>query len=271
MGGATLGSTIPGVGTLAGAGIGAGLGLLGGMFGGGGPHDQQIKALQALSTEAGGRQAPMLGPASLAGNSSFRGNQQQLVSNLEALSQGRGPSLASEMLNQNVQNATANQTAMAAGARGNPALAQRQAMNNAAMMTGQAAQQAQQARVAEQLGAMNQLGLAVYGARGQDESLGQFNAGAQNQMAMANAENQLRFWAQNDQARLQALQAQFGPAAANAQAPGIGDYLMAFGGGLGQQRAQAQQARDLQAGQLYGNAFNQLGTATRNFRQSGLV
>jgi hypothetical protein len=243
MGGATLGSTIPGVGTLGGALIGGGLGALGGLFGGGGGPSEQEKLLMAMAQEQSKRQAPMLGNAAQAGYSDFRDNQSGLVSQLEALSRGQGPSLATEMLKQNTANASANQMAQAAGARGNATMANRQALNNSAMMTGQAAGQAAQMRAQEQLGAMQQLGLTLHGARGMDESMNQWNAGQQNAFSMQNANNQLQFWAQNDMARLAALQGGYGMQQQTAQQPGIGDYLMAFGGGLGQQRALAQQGQ----------------------------
>lgn len=243
MGGATLGSTVPGVGTLFGALGGGLLGGLGSYFGGQGPAPgaqdlEKLRAFYDQMSQQGGVQLP---PAAQAGQSGFRDNQANLISQLEALSQGRGPSLASQMLQQQTNQATENQYAQAAGARGNPALANRQAMNNAAQLQSQAGAQMANARVAEQLGALQQLGLGIYGARGQDEGLSQFNAGQTNQMAT----EQGRLGQMNNQIRLQALQQMMSGAmqqgAYQAQQPGVGDYLMAFGGGLGQMRGFGQQ------------------------------
>lgn len=247
----TFGDTLKGgMGGLAATGgnplgglVGAGLGMFGGLFGGGDPAgSEQQRLLMALAQEQAGRRAPGMG-LSQAGLSGFRDNQRNLISGLEAMAAGRGPSAATAMLQQQAQAGAANQQAMAAGARGNPALAARNAMNNTAALQGQAAGQAAVARAQEQLGAYSQLGGAIGTGRQQDEQLGMFNAGQANDMERARALAQLQFWAQNDMGRLNALNSAFGNAGAMAQQPSIGDYLMAFGGSLGQMRGMAKQSQ----------------------------
>lgn len=225
LGGATAGSAFGPWGTA----IGGGIGILGGLFGGGGQDpagSQQNKALLALAEEAKGRQ---FDPAAY---SDFRTDQREHIGRLKALASGQGPSLATEMLRKSVGDATANQTAMAAGARGNPALAARQALNNSAGISAQANQAGAMARAQEQLAAMQQLGLGIYGARGQDEAMNQFNAtGRANQMS------------QNDLVRLRALGGSLDAQTMINQQPTFGDYLMGAGGALGQILALAKQGK----------------------------
>ena len=225
IGGATAGA---GFGP-AGAIVGGGLGALAGFLGGGGTPEgqEQRDMLMALARSAGSR-----GLGADVGFSDFRGDQRDYLSRLRAMSQGEGPSLATEMLRKNTQDAAANQTAMAAGARGNPALAARQAMNATAGLTAQAQQSMAMARAQEQLGAMQQLGLGIYGARGQDEGV-----------MTGNADRRLRGLAQNDATQLAALQASLGAGQMAQMQPGFGDMLMGAGGGLGQALLLARQSR----------------------------
>lgn len=227
IGGATAGSALGPWGTA----IGGGLGMLGGFLGsgsGGPPEGQEQRdMLMALARQAGSR-----GVGQDVGFSDFRGDQRDYLARLRAMSMGEGPSMATEMLRKNTQDATANQTAMAAGARGNPALAARTAMNATAGLTSQAAQAASLARAQEQLGAMQQLGLGVYGARGQDEGI-----------LTGNADRRLRGLAQNDMTRLQALQASLGAGQMAQSQPGFGDMLMGAGGALGQALMLAKKSR----------------------------
>lgn len=246
MGGAALGSTIPGIGTLVGAGAGGLLGALGSYIGGGpqNPGQSEIDRMNALYDQLGNRTP--LGPAAQAGYSGFRGDQRGYINQLQALANGQGPSLATNMLNQATADATNNQYAQAAGARGNASLANRSAANSAAMLQGQAAQAGANARVQEQLGALGMLGGTIQGARGQDEGLGMFNTGQTNQMRMTDAQ----LAQMNNQLRLQALMGAMGGQMQGSQIaqqqPGWGDYLMAFGGGLGQARGFGQQGQQQQ-------------------------
>lgn len=244
LGGATAGAGIGGpYGALVGGGIGMLGGALGGMFGGSPGGSEQNKQLLALANEAAGRQYD---PAAY---SSFRGDQTDYLGRLRALSSGQGPSLASEMLRQNTENATANQAAMAAGARGNAAMAARQGMNNAAGITAQGAQSAAMARAQEQLGALQQLGLGIYGARGQDESMNQFNA-----------QSVLQQQRQNDATRLGALGQSLGAQQYMGTQPTAGNYLLGAGGSLGQIYALARQGKQDQAQQAGQQNYGQPGT-----------
>lgn len=130
--------------------------------------------------------------AAQAGASSLQADQRDYIGRLRALSEGRGPSLAQEQMRQSTDRVTNQQYAMAAGARGNPALAQRQAMNQAGALQSAAAGQSAQARAMEQLGALSQMGGAIGQGRGQDETLNMFNAGQTNATTSANDALRLR-------------------------------------------------------------------------------
>lgn len=226
LGGATAGA---GLGGPVGALVGGGIGILGGLFGGGGGEpagSEQNRYLLELANEAKGRQ---FDPAAY---SDFRTDQREHVNRLKALASGQGPSLATEMLRKSVGDATANQAAMAAGARGNAGLAARQALNNTAGITAQANQAGAMARAQEQLNALQQLGLGIYGARGQDESMNQFNATGRAQTQQ-----------EADRVRLQALGGSLNAQQMINQQPTWGDYLMGAGGSLGQIMALARQGK----------------------------
>lgn len=237
IGGATAGAGVGPYGALIGGGIGGLAGLFGGGMGGTPEGQEQRDMLMALAKEAQTRGLPQD-----VGFSDFRGDQRDYIGRLRALSEGRGPSLASEMLRKNTQDAMANQTAMAAGARGNPALAARSAMNNTAGITAQAAQTAAMARAQEQLGALQQMGLGIYGARGQDEGI-----------MTGNADRRLRGLALNDATRLNAISSSLPAGQLAAQQPGIGDYLMGGGGALGQALMLARQSKKGRAVDAAGN------------------
>lgn len=228
LGGATAGA---GIGGPWGAAIGGGLGMLGGLLGAGRMPDpagtEQNKALMELANEQRGRQ---FDPAAY---SDFRTDQREHIARLKALASGQGPSLANEMLRKQVADAGANQAAMAAGARGNPALAARQALNNTAGITAQANQAGAMARAQEQLAATQQLGLGIYGARGQDEGMNQFNATGRAQTQQ-----------EADRLRLQALGGSLNAQQMINQQPSWGDYLMGAGGSLGQIMALARQGKE---------------------------
>lgn len=210
-----------GFGGPVGAAIGGGLGLLGGLFGGGG-GDRYRQMLEQM-TQGGYHQA---GPAAQGGYSSFRGNQQNLIGMLEAMARGQGPSLAAMQMREGMDRAAGSQNALAAGAAGrgaSPGGAYLNAANQTAAIQSQGARDTAQARVGEQLGALNQLGLATYGARGQDEETNRFNAGQQNQMSMAN----LQAMMQTDAGRAQILQM-----LAGSSGPGMGTQILAGGAGM---------------------------------------
>lgn len=221
-----------------GAAIGAGIGgITGGLFGGGGDDgrkltkEDRMRAL-AFYEQLGQGQAAQAGPASLAEQSAFRSNQRDLVGRLEALSRGEGPSLAQEQLRAATDRASNQQYAMAAGARGNPALAARNAANQAGSLQSQAAGQAAMARAAEQLGALQQLGGVTGQARMMDEGLSQYNAGQQNQVGMFNANQANQFSGTNNALRLQALSQSSGLGTQLGQMPTQIERLQAGAQGL---------------------------------------
>lgn len=171
-GGALAGGAIGGP---AGAIIGGGLGLLGGLFGGSGEDPQVAEArkrLMALSGQDIGFER--------AGGSDVRGRQMGYLDQVSALSQGRGPSLAREMLRDSMERAKSAGTSAVASAVGRgvgPGGAYRNATNVMAAQQNQAARTGAMAGAAEQLGALSTLGGALQGVRGQDENLSMFNAG----------------------------------------------------------------------------------------------
>lgn len=226
LSGAAMGSMFGPIGTGVGGLVGGGLGLLGGLFGNN--NDAQRKQLQDYYNSIGaGRPAPQAGPAAQAGYSGFRTNQSNLVSRLEALSQGQGPSLAAQQFQQATDRNNSQQMAMAASGRGGP-LSAFNAANNMATLGAQAAQGSAAARTQEQQMALNQLGLALQGARTSDEETNRFNAGQQNQMSQANLDARLKSMGMDDQTRLQILGLMN---QANSQ-PGLGSQLLAGGAGM---------------------------------------
>jgi hypothetical protein len=226
MTGAAIGTAVyPGLGTAIGGAAGfLGGGLLGGLMGG---QDQLKNSLGNLADYYGSRQAPT-GGAVQAGDSQFRQNQAGLISQLEAMARGEGPSAASLQMRQAMDRAAAGQASAAAGAGGrgvNAGAALRNASNQTAALQAQNARDTGMMRVQEQLGAISQLGSAIQGARGQDQSLAQFNAGQVNQMTQADMQAILQQYSINQQGQLQAYQQ-----LAKAMGPGLGTELMAGGG-----------------------------------------
>ncbi len=232
MGGFAIGGPVGGA-------IGGGLGLLGGLFGGGGASEYQNR-LKSMEQEFANRNAPQVGAAERGGYSDFRGNQAALISQLEALSRGQGPSVAAQQMREAMDRSVGAQASLAAGSAGTgvgAGAALRNAQNNTAAIQSQGARDTGMMRAQEQLGALNQLGLTIHGARGADESMNRFNAAQGNQFALANLDAQLRAMGMNDQARLQALQM-----AMQGAGPGMGSSLLAGGAGalsalLGQRAA----------------------------------
>lgn len=232
MTGASLGAFAGPYGALIGGGLGGALGMF---TGGGDPYGEaDRRRMMEFEREVAGRQVPLLGQAAQGGVSDFRGDQRDLVSRLQAMASGKGPSLAQEQLRQGVDRATSQQYAMAAGARGNAGLAQRNAMNAAGMLQSQAAQQGAMAGAAEQLGAMSQLGTAAGQGRAMDDQMAQFNAGQTNSFSLANQDAMLRAEQMRDMARLQAMGKGFDMGAYAQQQPNGWDKAGAFAQGLNQ-------------------------------------
>jgi len=223
-GGAAAGGAIGGPW---GALLGGGVGLLGGLFGssGAGQYQDQLKKLAA---GYGNRTAPR-GTAQLAQNSGFRSNQAGLISNLEALARGEGPSAAQLQMREAMDRAAGAQAGAAAGAGGrgvNSGGALRNAMNNTAAIQAQGARDTATLRAQEQFNALGQLGQTLAQGRAADENTSQFNAGAQNQMTQANMDAMLQQLGLNDRSQLQALLMAMGGAGA-----GTGTSILAGGAG----------------------------------------
>lgn len=232
-----------------GALIGGGVGFLGGLLGDDSPSTSSYQdQLQKLSAGYGNRTAPQAGPASQAGYSGFRQNQAGLISQLEAMARGEGPSAASMQMREAMDRAAGAQASAAAGAGGrgvNAGAALRNASNNTAAIQSQGARDTGLMRVNEQLGAVNQLGQTIAQGRAGDENTNQFNAQANNQMAVANLQAKLQQLGLNDEAQLRALMGAMGGAASGP--PGLGTQLLAGGAsavpGLLQWRSQQQMNR----------------------------
>lgn len=180
VGGALGGSSIPGLGPFGAIGGGL-LGGLGGLFGGSG-KDQMTEEARRRLLALGGQNLT----AAQAGMSDQRGRQLNYLDQLQALSEGRGPSLARELLQDSMKQAEASQASTAAGATGR-GVGAGAAYRNAAGTLGSMGQAAQRtgalARAQEQLGAMSMLGQNIAATRGADEFNNQFNVGQTNDMA----------------------------------------------------------------------------------------
>lgn len=184
-GGAMAGGTFGPAGGL----LGGILGGFGGLFGGGGSDPQQEEIRRRLLALSGPG-----GPAAQAGMSDQRDRQITYLDQLQALSEGRGPSLAREMLQDSLKRSEASQAAVAASGTGRGVGAgggYRQAANNMGAMQSQANGQMAMARAQEQLGALGMLGSNIGATRGADENMNQFNVQQQNAMNEVNRRLQL--------------------------------------------------------------------------------
>lgn len=249
MGGAVMGSRLGPWGAVGGGVLG---GLLGG-FGGGGPtgpersnyqvpnFQQQYSKYGQLGNQYAGRAAPQMG------ESIFRQNQQGFIKTLENQAAGHGP--GQELVRQQAQTvadrAMSQQLGIAAGAApGGGATAARTAALAGGQMQSAVGGQAAQAGLQAQLGAMGMLGSTLEGARGQDLSRAQANAGFKLQNRSINDQAQLEALRQRmglsgmyqsgniayDQARMGQSQGQMG----------WGDMLMGAGMGAGQSQMMSQ-------------------------------
>lgn len=148
---------------------------------------------------------PQAGPAAQGQYSDFRTNQSQLINRLQDITSGQGPSVAAQQFMQAANANQRQQQGMAASGRGGP-LAAFNAANNMGNIGMQAAQGSATARLQEQQAMMGELEKTLYGARGADEQMNQFNAGEQNKTALANLDARLRAMGIDDQTRLGILQ-----------------------------------------------------------------
>jgi hypothetical protein len=214
-----------------------------------GQYDQYMK-------QFGNQQAPQMGPAAQSGNSGFRDNQRSLVTRLEAMANGQGPSLAAEQLKSATDRGMSQQASIAQSGRGNAGAANMVAANNMGRMQMQAAQDSAQGRIMESQMALNQLGGAINQGRQSDESNSQFNAQQKNFQSQGNLEAKLRAMGLSQQAIIQIL----GMKGQNAGAPGLGDQILAGGAGMfsfGQMQKAQQKANQQGQGQQGGSIFGQ--------------
>lgn len=117
----------------------------------------------------------------------FRTKQLTLAQALEKQMRGEGPSLAGIQFQQDTDRALKQQMAFAASNRNvNRALSSRQAMQNQAQLSQNAAQESAKQRFAEQLAAQQQLGSVVAQGREQDLGVATTNAGLAQQAGLSN-------------------------------------------------------------------------------------
>jgi hypothetical protein len=149
-----------------------------------GRNAQQINYQPASSQSMN---AAQLGSASLMSpeQQQFRGGQAGLVQDLQNQANGIGPSLAQQQLQQGTEANINSAMALGASQRG---LTAGQNLRNISDQTAnanqQAAQNAANLRLQEQMLARGQLGNVLQGARGQDIGVGSENMNAQNQFAL---------------------------------------------------------------------------------------
>lgn len=220
-------------GAMAGAAFGPWGAAIGGVaggalayFGNDGEGDYQDQ-LKKLANSYQGRQGPLAGPANTAQYSGFRQNQAALISQLEAMSRGEGPSAAAVQMRDAMDRAAGAQASGAAGAGGrgvNAGAAMRQSMNNTAAVQSQGARDTATLRSQEQMNATQMLGQNIQAGRGADEGVNEFNATAQNQQDLANLSAKMQMMGLNDQSQLQALML-----AMKSAGPGTGTQVLAGG------------------------------------------
>lgn len=242
-GGAMAGSAFGPWGTAIGGAVGGALGLFGG-DGGAGDQQRYKQQLAELSKTYANRQAPQLGAAGQAGPSNFRANQAGLISQLEAMARGEGPSAAAIQMREAMDRAAAAQTSAAAtaGGRGvNQGAAYLNAANNGAAIMAQGARDTATLRAQEQANAVGQLGQTLGQARGQDDQMSQYNTSAQNQFSLANLQAKLQTMGLNDEAQIRALMGALGVPVQ----PSTGDQLLAGGANALPSILQRQSAQEL--------------------------
>lgn len=156
--------------------------------------NKQLKDVQA-------RKAPTAEAATInqKPQAQFRGTQQNLVGQLEAQAAGQGPSLAQSQLQTATDRNIAQQAALAASGRGRTAgQGMRAAQMGAATANQQAAKQAAELRMQEQMQARQQLAGVASDARSQDIGLASSQAGLSQQANLANQQATLQNRAQQD-------------------------------------------------------------------------
>lgn len=151
--------------------------------------DQQQQQFAQQLAASQGQTAPQMSAASVdpTQQAQFRDAQVGLMNQLQAQSEGRGPSLANMQLQQGTEN---NIRALMAqgttGYGGNPALTQRNILQQSQAANQAAAQQSAMNRAQEQLNAQGQLANVAGAGRGADIGLATTNAQMQQQAASQN-------------------------------------------------------------------------------------
>jgi len=236
--GAAIGSFVPGVGTALGAGAGALVGGIGGFFGkwgggnegpgglptGVGAYDPNADAFygesgamlaDAQAGAAADSSWQQRQGAGMRAHQGYRGQQAQMrgqqldyISQLQAMAAGTGgPSAAEQVVQSQRDKNIAQASALAASGQGiSPALAMKQAQDQAGASGQAAAQQAATIRSQEAMQAQQMLGGAISGVRGQDIGWAMDNAGLRQQGAMANLDAQMQQRQMNDQMTQQFMQ-----------------------------------------------------------------
>lgn len=261
-GGAMAGSAFGPVGTAVGGVLGGALGYFGGSGKSG--YENQLKQ---LASGYANRQAPQAGMAQQGAYSGFRQNQAGLVSQLEAMARGQGPSAAAIQMRDAMDRAAGAQSSAVAGAGGrgvNAGAAYRNASNNTAAIQAQGSRDMATLRAQEQMNAMGQLGGVINQGRASDESMNQFNANSQNQVALANLQAKLQTLGLNDEAQLRALMGAMGAAG-----PGMGTQILAGGASalpsiLQYRQGQNQMAQQQALQAQMGGGASGFGQYTRN-------
>lgn len=263
MGGAMAGAPLGPAGAIG----GGALGLLSGFFGENKNDSQRRKMLMDLYGQS--MNAPQAGPAAQSAYSGFRQNQSNLISRLEAMANGQGPSLARQQFEQATDRNMRGQQAMAASGRGGP-LAQLTAANNMATLGANAAQGSALARTNEQMQAIGQLGGVINQGRQSDEGVNMFNAGQTNNTSLANLSARLDAMGMDQQKKLQILQMLGGQNQANNAQPGFGSQLMSGGAGLFSLWASQQAQKKAGQGGTGGSGIPGLGSTMNPFSGPGM-
>lgn len=206
-------------------------------------YDQAYGQYGNMAGGFAGRGAPQ------AGNSQFRSQQQGLGQQFgqEAAGNGIGQRLIQAQAQGQADRGMQQQFGMAAGARpGQGGMAMRNAMMNSGNMNAQVGGQSAQAQGQYQLGAMNNYGSFLQGARGADDSMSQFNSDMRLKQLGLNDASQLN--ALQQRLQLQGMQQQGGMGYEGnrtnryngvLQAPTFGEQLLSGGAGAATQAFKA--------------------------------
>jgi hypothetical protein len=168
-------------------------------------YDPAFRQYGHMADRFGNRQANQAGPSGYTGQQRQFGGQMQQ----EAMGNGLGQRLIRQQAQGQADRGMQQQMSMAASARpGQGGMAMRNAAMNAGNMNAQVGGQSAQAAGQYQLGAMQNYGQFLQGARGQDDSQAQFNADARFRQLGLNDQSQME--ALRQRLQLQGMQQQGG-------------------------------------------------------------